>query len=205
MKNKKNLKKKNSSTIEKLIYVAQQEFAKKGFVNTTVEDITQKAGVAKGTYYLYFKTKEDVIKYMIKKMTKSITKILKDGINKIKKSEEKNFKKLIRNIFVETLTEYHNYKDIMTIIAHSKYVLSKSMDSFKKRHLKQIEKSIKEIINIGIKKGFLRKIKIDIVTQAVFIMVMYYSIEVLFFYPKEKLSNIIEEIIDLIFYGIGKN
>ncbi len=37
----------------------------KGIMNATVDDIAQRAGVAKGTVYLYFKTKEDILVEMV--------------------------------------------------------------------------------------------------------------------------------------------
>ncbi len=49
-------------TREKLVRSAMELFAKKGFDKTTVDEIVAKAGVAKGTFYLYFKSKDDLIK-----------------------------------------------------------------------------------------------------------------------------------------------
>ncbi|WP_297535764.1 TetR/AcrR family transcriptional regulator [Thermococcus sp.] len=49
-------------TREKLVSAAMELFAKKGFDKTTVDEIVAKAGVAKGTFYLYFKSKDDLIK-----------------------------------------------------------------------------------------------------------------------------------------------
>ncbi|GAB6135865.1 TetR/AcrR family transcriptional regulator [Thermococcus prieurii] len=49
-------------TREKLVSSAMELFAKKGFDKTTVDEIVAKAGVAKGTFYLYFKSKDDLIK-----------------------------------------------------------------------------------------------------------------------------------------------
>ncbi|WP_297518230.1 TetR/AcrR family transcriptional regulator [Thermococcus sp.] len=46
---------------EKLVSAAMELFAKKGFDKTTVDEIVAKAGVAKGTFYLYFKSKKDLI------------------------------------------------------------------------------------------------------------------------------------------------
>jgi AcrR family transcriptional regulator len=45
---------------DELIRAAQQLFLKQGFGPTTIEEITTGAQVAKGTFYLYFKSKEDV-------------------------------------------------------------------------------------------------------------------------------------------------
>jgi AcrR family transcriptional regulator len=40
---------------------ALEIFARKGFENTTVQEIADKANISKGTIYLYFKTKEDIL------------------------------------------------------------------------------------------------------------------------------------------------
>lgn len=43
---------------DQLLDVAEQLFATKGYTDTTVADIADAAGVAKGTFYLYFPSKE---------------------------------------------------------------------------------------------------------------------------------------------------
>lgn len=40
-------------------------FMKKGITGTTISDIAQQAGVGKGTFYFYFKDKEDLIEKLI--------------------------------------------------------------------------------------------------------------------------------------------
>lgn len=47
--------------LDELMTAAQQLFLEHGVANTTVEQITARAGVAKGTFYLYFPTKDDVL------------------------------------------------------------------------------------------------------------------------------------------------
>ncbi|MCO5730571.1 TetR/AcrR family transcriptional regulator [Rhizobium sp. SSA_523] len=46
---------------EELMDAAQALFLEKGFAATNVSEIVEGADVAKGTFYLYFKTKEDVL------------------------------------------------------------------------------------------------------------------------------------------------
>jgi len=41
--------------------VARRVFAKRGVANTTIGDIVKAAGVAQGTFYLYFDSKEDIV------------------------------------------------------------------------------------------------------------------------------------------------
>ena len=48
-------------TKNQILQTALQLFHEHGFDGTTVENITDRAGVAKGTFYTYFSTKSDII------------------------------------------------------------------------------------------------------------------------------------------------
>ncbi|MGN1089719.1 MAG: TetR/AcrR family transcriptional regulator, partial [Huintestinicola sp.] len=48
-------------TRTKVILAAEKLIAEHGFENVTIDDIASEAGVAKGTFYTYFKRKEDII------------------------------------------------------------------------------------------------------------------------------------------------
>ena len=43
-----------------ILEAARKTFAKKGFHDATVDDVAAAAGVAKGTVYLYYRSKQDV-------------------------------------------------------------------------------------------------------------------------------------------------
>jgi AcrR family transcriptional regulator len=50
-----------TQTRERLYQAALQLFAERGFLKTTVEDITEAADVGKGTFFNYFPTKEHIL------------------------------------------------------------------------------------------------------------------------------------------------
>ena len=50
------------NTRGRIINAAKRLFAEKGFDRTTVDDIVRAAGIAKGTFYLHFSSKEELIK-----------------------------------------------------------------------------------------------------------------------------------------------
>jgi len=54
------MRKKEANIREKIIKSGLKIFSQKGFFKTTVDDIAQATGVAKGTVYLYFKDKQDL-------------------------------------------------------------------------------------------------------------------------------------------------
>ena len=62
MKNIINKRKEQSlKTRQKLLKTAAKLVAKKGLDSLNVEEITKACGVAKGTFYIYFKHKEDIV------------------------------------------------------------------------------------------------------------------------------------------------
>nr|WP_302595997.1 TetR/AcrR family transcriptional regulator [uncultured Cellulosilyticum sp.] len=68
---------------EALFNTAFELFSTKGINNTAINDIVEKAGVAKGTFYLYFKDKYDIRdKLIIRKTTALFGEALKALNNK---------------------------------------------------------------------------------------------------------------------------
>jgi AcrR family transcriptional regulator len=55
-----------------LLAAARTLFAQRGYHETTVEDITRAAGVAKGTYYLYFQEKREIFLAIIGELLDAI-------------------------------------------------------------------------------------------------------------------------------------
>jgi AcrR family transcriptional regulator len=51
---------------QEITEAALQAFAEKGYAATRVEEVAKRAGVSKGLLYLYFKTKEELFKAVVK-------------------------------------------------------------------------------------------------------------------------------------------
>lgn len=69
---KKRVRKDPETRRGELIDAAQKVFADKGFERTAVSDIVKQAGVAQGTFYLYFKTKHDVVNALVDRMIEQV-------------------------------------------------------------------------------------------------------------------------------------
>ena len=68
---------------------ALQAFAEKGYDATRVDDVAQRAGVSKGLMYLYFKTKEDLFKAVVKNVVvRRVDALIGDVENTEMSSEE---------------------------------------------------------------------------------------------------------------------
>ncbi len=58
--------------INDIINKAEKLFAKKGYDNTSVADIIKKVGIAKGTFYHYFKSKDELLDAIVERILREI-------------------------------------------------------------------------------------------------------------------------------------
>ncbi|WP_407380790.1 TetR/AcrR family transcriptional regulator [Methanobrevibacter sp.] len=63
--------KKGEKRKKELLNIAYDMFLTKGYENTSVDEIIEKAQIAKGTYYYYFKSKEQMLEEVIDMMIDS--------------------------------------------------------------------------------------------------------------------------------------
>lgn len=101
----KNKIKKESS----LISSAFELFSTKGINETSISNIVHKAGVAKGTFYLYFKDKYDILNKII--LNKS-SNLLIESMNATKSKNFTNYEESVL-FFIDYIIEYFNNNKFM--------------------------------------------------------------------------------------------
>lgn len=102
----------------KIIKAAKREFARVPFEETSIKNIVEDAGIARGSFYQYFESKEDLLIFLLKnhveEINSNIEEVLKDKNgdifelyiiwydfmvdNFIKKDDMKLFKRIFENI-----------------------------------------------------------------------------------------------------------
>src|SRR5919112_6570831 len=58
-------------TVRKLLEAAAQEFGRRGYHDAAINGITARAGVALGTFYTYFESKEEVFRALVRDMSRA--------------------------------------------------------------------------------------------------------------------------------------
>lgn len=127
------MRKKEANTRDKIIKNASKLFAKKSFFKTTVDDIAQATGVAKGTVYLYFKNKQELY-------TATIDAHFSYALQKVAEVETKN------------ITATEKMKEIAVDFIDYVSSLKTSYMPFNVENVNQIGKTIKTMHSIVMPK-----------------------------------------------------
>jgi AcrR family transcriptional regulator len=67
-------------TLRKLLDAAGEEFGARGYHETAISSITQRAGVGLGTFYVYFKSKEEVFRALVADMGARTRHVLRESV-----------------------------------------------------------------------------------------------------------------------------
>ena len=147
---KREIQKKN--TREFIIKTAKHEFIKKGFLKATTADIALRAGLAHGTLFLHFNTKDELIIEIVEDLLVNITNDLHDLLKSAKDVEE------LLNNYLECLSKEEQFFTI----------LSRELPFYTPKLRRQIifresgiRKYFYEAIEKGIKNGNYKNIEIS--------------------------------------------
>ncbi|MDE6670877.1 MAG: TetR/AcrR family transcriptional regulator [Ruminococcus sp.] len=98
-----------------LLKTAFEFFTTKGFSKTSISDIADKAGVAKGTFYLYFKDKYDIRNRLVSHKS---SQLFRNAVSELEKnSVTPEFEDRIIKIVDNIINQLNENKSLLTFIS----------------------------------------------------------------------------------------
>ena len=151
-----------NKTKRKIFETAMKLFAEKGYEATSVEEITATVGVAKGTLYYHFSSKEEIYNFLIEEGMKLLhnsieikTENLTDPIAKLKA------------VITIQLKVIMKYDEFITILLSQIWGTEPRHQHFRKYIYEYID-VIQKIIEEGIEKGVIRDCDSHLMASSVF-------------------------------------
>lgn len=132
-----------NKTKRKIFETSMKLFAQKGYDATSIEEITATVGVAKGTLYYHFSSKEEIFNFLVEEGMK----LLKNSID-IKMAKATNTIDKLRAIVLIQIKIIAKYEDFMTIVL-SQIWGHEARNIMCKNKVIEYIKEIEEIIQIG--------------------------------------------------------
>jgi AcrR family transcriptional regulator len=188
----------NKSKKELLLRAGLEVFYKKGYTDSTIDEIIQHAKCGKGTFYRYFKNKSELVDQLLCNFSKDLNQKLIEVDNKSLETEEALIS-LLRSYFFEFK---RNHK--LGVVFHE---LARNSSELQDAFLNEVLAPNYEIVLRTIEKGINEKIFIKAKAENIFSALMGTLHFFLFrkaLFGIEKTENDFNEVINLILTGVRK-
>jgi AcrR family transcriptional regulator len=145
---------------ERILLAARRLFVKQGFHSTPTSSIAREAGVANGTLFHYFNTKEELINTLYKETNKSVFTISTAGVDK-----EKNINRKLRLLWYNTVKWAMNRPQDFLFL--QQYSNSPFTSQITQEKISDHSSLYYDLINQGKDKGILKDIPTDLMYQLI--------------------------------------
>ena len=184
-----------------ILEAARAVFAKKGFHDTTVDEIAEAAGVAKGTVYLYYRSKQDIYFEALRFGFSSLIKTLEREIGETTDVEEK------LRAFIATKLDYCDenrdffkiyYSELGKLPIHPGALNTK----FKALYTEQA-RLVESILKAGAKRGVVRNVALNRAALAILDVIRGVATERVLGWSHSSVQQDVDFIFNLIWKGIA--
>ncbi len=184
-----------------ILDVAKRVIEEKGFYNTRMDDIAELAGVAKGTLYLYFKSKDDLF---TKLMEREYNKVV-SGLVQVASSKDDVISKL--DAVIEGFLKYmeENREFFLSIMYEAPSIKKDNLRKKIRENNRTIQENLGKLVEEGVREGVIRDdVEVPVIVGSIIgtvSRVVFYAIN---FDREKSLLSFKDSIMKVIFSGILK-
>ncbi|WP_077623463.1 TetR/AcrR family transcriptional regulator [Sediminibacillus massiliensis] len=110
------LSKKQTDKQQKIVEAAIRIFAEKGYSNTSTSEIAQAAGVAEGTIFRHFGTKDNLLLSVILPFLKEWVPVMAEDVFQEIMSEEASFEDFVRALIKNRIAFIKENKEVFQVV-----------------------------------------------------------------------------------------
>jgi AcrR family transcriptional regulator len=137
-----------------LLLAARQVFASKGYHAATVDDITRAAGVAKGTFYLYFDEKRAVFYELIRVFFELVTEIGSAVAEEVQDRAE--YVRRLEVAVARICELFRDHRDLVKLVYRESMGMDPELESMVREFYRRIARLEAENVKLGISLGLFR-------------------------------------------------
>ena len=149
-------------TKRKIFETSMKLFSEKGYEATSIEEITATVGVAKGTLYYHFASKEEIFNFLVEEGMK----LLKNSME-IKTSKCDNTIDKLKAVVLIQLKGIKKYENVLTIVMSQVWGNEKRNVLCKQKVMEYIA-VVQKIIEQGMQKGDIKQCDSEVLACEIF-------------------------------------
>lgn len=142
---------------EEIIEAAFEVFIKKGFHQTKMEEIAQKAGIGKGTIYEYFPGKKELFCGMVKQCMTWYYDSIKQSVE-----EGGDFKQKLENMMDTHMKFATHARSLTNLMFHDFAYISRDLHMWIIEGQKKMVKLVEDVLQQGVDEGRLRHVDLHL-------------------------------------------
>jgi len=171
-----------AETRERLMAVARQEFARKGFAGTTLRTITAKAGVTTGAFYNNFRDKKEIYLAIIEELSQRLRSITEEAIYDFLEARRRQPKdnptfELLRGPIARILEESLRERDLFEILRRDGLGRSSEFSRYYRKLFQEfidpLRKGLEEFIEAGSSRPYNTERLAQAAVNLLFYVVLY--------------------------------
>jgi AcrR family transcriptional regulator len=133
---------------------AKRIFARKGYHRTNVADIIARAGIARGTFYLYFQNKKDLFEELLEQIVSEMrTRILRIKVGADERNPVEQLRDNLRRVVAFVLQE----RELTDILLNHSSGFDRELDAKIREFYDRIAQMIQRSLDLGIEMSLVRK------------------------------------------------
>ena len=154
-----------NKTKRKIFETSMKLFAEKGYDATSIEEITATVGVAKGTLYYHFSSKEEIFNFLIEEGIK----LLQNSVD-IKTAKLENYVDKIKAVVLIQIKIVNKYEDFITILLGQFYG-KEARNKMCQKHIYEYIEKIERIVEQGIKAGQIKQGNPKVIASEIYALI----------------------------------
>ncbi|HPB78607.1 MAG TPA: TetR/AcrR family transcriptional regulator [Sedimentibacter sp.] len=184
--------KRGMETLDRICIAAEELFSEKGYYDTGITDIVTRAGIAQGTFYIYFNDKKSVFVYLIRKLGSELKESIRANIRVSKDRYDEEYMGI--KTFLNFVGEHIG---LFKIVWQAQFVdpelFKEYYESFSKGYVKNIKKAQT--------KGEMNDIDPVILSYCLIGIANFTALKFIEFDNKNNYEEVVEEVMKFIKNG----
>jgi AcrR family transcriptional regulator len=202
------LSKKQTDKQQRVVETAIRLFAEKGYANTSTSEIAREAGVAEGTIFRHFSTKDNLLLSVLLPFIKeSIPSMAENVFNTVLTEDMACFEDFLRAILKDRIQFIHENKEIFQVFIKEFLYSEELRKEFYPYFSENIGQRFTKVIEMYISKGDLIEFPSNSLQKTLFTFVGGYFVSRFVLFPNDIVYDDdveIENILRFIMDGVRK-
>ncbi len=151
-----------NKTKRKIFETSLKLFSEKGYDATSIEEITATVGVAKGTLYYHFNSKEEIFNFLIEEGMKLLINSIEIKISKCDNVLDK-----IKAVSLIQLKAVYKYENLLTIVMSQTWG-NETINQFCREKVLEYISVIQSIVQEGVDNGDIVECNAEVLASEIF-------------------------------------